>query len=91
MEDVDAAASSVVIQVPPDDDGNAEPTDEAAEVAVAEAAAEVAVAEEEKKSLLTRFLTWQPPTDAWYIKWARRSKLPALKEAAKKDIHVIIR
>jgi hypothetical protein len=81
MEDVDAAAS-VVIEVPPDDDGNAEPTDEAADVAVAA---------EEKKSLLTRFLTWQPPTDVWYIKWARRSKLPALKEAAKKDIHVIIR
>jgi hypothetical protein len=43
------------------------------------------------KSLVTRFLQWQPPKDVWYITWARRSKLPALKEAAKKDVHVLIR
>lgn len=46
---------------------------------------------EESKSRLTRFLEWQPPKDSWYIDWARRSKLPALKEAAKKDVHVLIR
>jgi hypothetical protein len=46
---------------------------------------------EEPKSRLARFLEWQPPKDSWYINWARRSKLPALKEAAKKDVHVLIR
>jgi hypothetical protein len=80
----DAAAADAVVVVVADDEGNVESTNEAA-------AAEVAVPDEEQKSRLQRFLTWQPPTDAWYIKWARRSKLPALKEAAKKDIHVIIR
>jgi hypothetical protein len=48
-------------------------------------------APEERKSRLRRFLDWQPPKNSWYINWARRSKLPALKEAAKKDVHVLIR